>query len=71
MIEPRMLDRDPTRAGVFGNLLFNAATAALNNGSRGRADDLLAAAHAAAVRSRGDTATEAAIFGPVSPRCNA
>jgi transcriptional regulator with XRE-family HTH domain len=63
-IEPRMLDRDATRAGVFGNLLFNAATAALNNGSTGRADDLLAAAHAAAVRSRGDTATEAAIFGP-------
>jgi transcriptional regulator with XRE-family HTH domain len=63
-IEPRMLDRDPVRAGVFGNLLFNAATAALNGGSTSRADDLLAAAHAAAIRSRGDTATEAAIFGP-------
>ncbi|GAA3587995.1 helix-turn-helix domain-containing protein [Amycolatopsis ultiminotia] len=64
LIEPRMLDRDPHRAGVFGNLLFNAATAALNNGSTSRADDLLAAAHAAAIRSHGDTATEAAIFGP-------
>ncbi|GAB3136392.1 helix-turn-helix domain-containing protein [Amycolatopsis stemonae] len=63
-IEPRMLDRDPIRAGVFGNLLFNAATAALRTGSAGRAEDLLAAAHAAAIRSRGDTATEAAIFGP-------
>ncbi|MDT8913540.1 helix-turn-helix transcriptional regulator [Amycolatopsis sp. PS_44_ISF1] len=63
-IEPRMLDRDPVRAGIFGNLLFNAATAAMNAGSSGRADDLLAAANAAAVRSRGDTATEAAIFGP-------
>ncbi|WP_410563842.1 helix-turn-helix domain-containing protein [Amycolatopsis sp. cmx-4-61] len=63
-IEPRMLDRDPVRAGVFGNLLFNAATAALRTGSAGRAEDLLAAAHAAAIRSRGDTATEAAIFGP-------
>lgn len=63
-IEPRMLDRNSTRAGVFGNLLFNAATAALNNGSAGRADDLLAAAHAAAVRAWEDTATEAAIFGP-------
>ncbi|HET6286372.1 MAG TPA: helix-turn-helix domain-containing protein [Amycolatopsis sp.] len=64
VIEPRMLDRDPVRAGVFGNLLFNAATAALSSGSAGRAEDLLAAAHAAAIRSRGDTATEAAIFGP-------
>jgi signal transduction histidine kinase len=27
-IEPRMLDRDPHRLGVFGNLLFNAAAAA-------------------------------------------
>ncbi|WP_033289624.1 helix-turn-helix domain-containing protein [Amycolatopsis jejuensis] len=63
-IEPRMLDRDSARAGVFGNLLFNAATAALNNGSTARADDLLAAAHAAAIRSSGDIATEAAIFGP-------
>lgn len=63
-IEPRMIDRDPLRAGVFGNLLFNAATAALRTGSPGRAEDLLAAAHAAAIRSRGDTATEAAIFGP-------
>jgi hypothetical protein len=59
-----MLDRDPVRAGVFGNLLFNAATAALRTGSTGRAEDLLAAAHAAAIRSRGDTASEAAIFGP-------
>ncbi|OXM50313.1 transcriptional regulator [Amycolatopsis thailandensis] len=64
VIEPRMLDRDPVRAGVFGNLLFNAATAALFSGSADRAEDLLAAAHAAAIRSRGDTATEAAIFGP-------
>ncbi|MBB1154018.1 helix-turn-helix domain-containing protein [Amycolatopsis dendrobii] len=63
-IEPRMLDRDPIRAGVFGNLLFNAATAALNNGSPGRAEDLLAVAHGTAIRSSGDTATEAAIFGP-------
>ncbi|WP_410625649.1 helix-turn-helix domain-containing protein [Amycolatopsis sp. cmx-8-4] len=63
-IEPRMLDRDPVRAGVFGNLLFNAATAALRVGAASRAGDLLAAAHAAAIRSRGDTASEAAIFGP-------
>lgn len=63
-VEPRMLDRDPIRAGVFGNLLFNAASAALSRRAGGRAEDLLAAAQAAAVRSRGDTASEAAIFGP-------
>jgi transcriptional regulator with XRE-family HTH domain len=63
-IQPAMLDRDPTRAGVFGNLLFNAATAALLAGSDTRAEDLLAEAQAAAVRARGDSATEAAIFGP-------
>ncbi|MGH3515996.1 MAG: helix-turn-helix domain-containing protein [Haloechinothrix sp.] len=63
-IQPAMFDRDPTRAGVFGNLLFNAASAALYAGRAARADDLLAEAQAAAVRARGDTATEAAIFGP-------
>lgn len=63
-IRPAMLDRDPARAGVFGNLLFNAASAALMAGSPSRADDLLAEARAAAMRSRGDTASEAAIFGP-------
>lgn len=63
-IEPRMLDRDPARAGAFGNMLFNAATAAQRAGSAGRADDLLAVAESAAVRAGRDTATEAAIFGP-------
>lgn len=63
-IQPGMLDRDPARAGVFGNLLFNAATAALSAGHVDRADDLLAEAQAAAVRARGDSASEAAIFGP-------
>jgi transcriptional regulator with XRE-family HTH domain len=63
-IQPAMLDRDPARAGVFGNLLFNAASAALSAGRSGRAEDLLAEAQAAATRSRGDRATEAAIFGP-------
>jgi transcriptional regulator with XRE-family HTH domain len=63
-IEPRMLDRDAERAGVFGNLIFNAASAALRSGSSGRADDLLAVAQSAAVRAGRDTASEAAIFGP-------
>ncbi|KOV84666.1 helix-turn-helix domain-containing protein [Nocardia sp. NRRL S-836] len=63
-IEPRMLDRDPVRAGVFGNLIFNAASAALRSGNSRRAEDLLAVAHSAAVRSGRDMASEAAIFGP-------
>jgi transcriptional regulator with XRE-family HTH domain len=63
-IEPRMLDRDPHRAGVFGNPLFNAATAAIRSGRGDRAGDLLAVAQSAAVRSGHDHASEAAIFGP-------
>lgn len=63
-IEPRMLNREPNRAGVFGNLLFNAATAAIRTGRGDRARDLLAVAQSAAVRSGQDRATEAAIFGP-------
>ncbi|WP_026421707.1 helix-turn-helix transcriptional regulator [Actinokineospora inagensis] len=63
-IEPRMLDRDPHRAGVFGNLLFNAATAARQSGNPTRADDLLTIATAAAIRSGTDTTSETAIFGP-------
>lgn len=63
-IEPRMLNRDPERAGVFGNLIFNAATAAQRAGSESRAEDLLAVAQAAAVRAGRDTASESAIFGP-------
>jgi transcriptional regulator with XRE-family HTH domain len=63
-IEPRMLDRDPHRAGVFGNLLFNAASAANRSGNAARANDLLAIAQSAAVRAGADHASEAAIFGP-------
>ena len=63
-IQPKMLDRDPQRAGVFGNLLFNAASAAILAGRPARAADLLAEAEAAAVRTNGDFANEAAIFGP-------
>ncbi|WP_020498817.1 helix-turn-helix domain-containing protein [Sciscionella marina] len=63
-IEPRMLDRDTQRAGVFGNLLFNAATAATLAGAHPRAGDLLAEARAAATRAEGDWVSEAAIFGP-------
>jgi hypothetical protein len=58
------LDRDPERAGVFGNLLFNAASAALVAGRPACANDLLAEAQAAAVRASADFANEAAIFGP-------
>ena len=63
-IQPGMLDRDTGRAGVFGNLLFNAATAATLADGHGRAADLLAEARAAAARATGEQVTEAAIFGP-------
>lgn len=63
-IQPRMFERGAAKAGVFGNLLFNAATAALVDGNPSRADDFLAEAQTAAVRATGDSATEAAIFGP-------
>ncbi|WP_245818756.1 helix-turn-helix domain-containing protein [Haloechinothrix alba] len=63
-IQPAMFDQNDTRAGVFGNLLFNAASAALFSGNSARAERLLAEAHAAAVRTQRDTANEAAIFGP-------
>lgn len=57
-IQPGLFDRDPARAGVFGNLLFNAASASLAGDSPQRADDLLAEASAAATRARGDSASE-------------
>lgn len=64
-LEPRMSQPpDATRLGVFGNLLFNAATAATRTGNTDRAADLLALANAAAARARNTTSTEAAIFGP-------
>lgn len=63
-VEPRMLDRDPQRLGAFGNLLLNAASAAVRSGKEGQAADLLAVAQAAAVRAGADSASEAAIFGP-------
>lgn len=52
-LEPRMLERDPIRIGVFGNLLFNAATAAARAGAGERAKDLLVVAQAAALRTGG------------------
>jgi transcriptional regulator with XRE-family HTH domain len=64
-IEPRILDRDEDRAGVFGNLLFNAASAAIASGHGDRARDYLRVARAAAVRfGQHGRANEAAIFGP-------
>jgi transcriptional regulator with XRE-family HTH domain len=63
-IQPVLLDRDPQRAGVFGNLLFNAASAALLAQRPAGANDFLAEAQAAALRANADFANEAAIFGP-------
>jgi transcriptional regulator with XRE-family HTH domain len=55
---------DIDRIGVFGSLLFNAASAAARAGSPNRADDLLRAASAAAVRSGADRVDETGVFGP-------
>jgi transcriptional regulator with XRE-family HTH domain len=55
---------DPDRVGVFGSLMFNAASAAARQGAAERADDLLAAARAAAVRSGADRVDETGVFGP-------
>lgn len=55
---------DPDRIGVFGSLMVNAATAAGRLGNRGRADDLLAVARAAAIRSGVDRIDETGVFGP-------
>lgn len=63
-VEPRMADRNTRALGVFGNLLFNAASAALRADKGDRAGELLRVAHAAAVRSGHDEVSEAGIFGP-------
>ncbi|HEX4723800.1 MAG TPA: helix-turn-helix transcriptional regulator [Pseudonocardiaceae bacterium] len=63
-VEPRMSDTNTRAMGVFGNLLFNAASAALRSERGERADELLRVAQAAAVRSGRDEVTEAGIFGP-------
>lgn len=63
-VEPRMSDRNTRALGVFGNLLFNAASAAVRADRGDRAGDLLRVAQAAAVRSGRDEVSEAGIFGP-------
>ncbi|QGK70284.1 helix-turn-helix domain-containing protein [Allosaccharopolyspora coralli] len=65
-LDPGLATPDPETLGVFGNLLFNAATAALRRGNGQRADDLLTVARAAALRSGQDRVTETGIFGPRS-----
>lgn len=63
-VQPTMRDAEPVRTAVFGNLLFNAATAAINTGAVQRAADLLAEARSAAARTMTSVVTEAAIFSP-------
>lgn len=55
---------DPDRVGVFGSLMFNAASAAARRGAADRADDMLSVARAAAVRSGADRTGETGVFGP-------
>jgi transcriptional regulator with XRE-family HTH domain len=63
-VEPRFGDHGTRTLGVFGNLLFNAASAALRGGRPERAADLLRVAGAAAVRSGRDEVGESGVFGP-------
>lgn len=63
-VEPRFGDRGTRTLGVFGNLLFNAASAALRGGRPDRAADLLRVAGAAAMRSGRDEVGESGVFGP-------
>jgi len=64
-LDPGMLSRpDADRVGVFGGLLFNAASAAARDGRPDRADDLLRVAAAAAARDGVDRTGEAGVFGP-------
>jgi transcriptional regulator with XRE-family HTH domain len=49
---------------VFGNLLFNAASAAARGGREDRAEELLTVARAAAVRTGAEHVSELGIFGP-------
>lgn len=64
-LDPGMMARpDADRVGVFGSLLFNAASAAARGGRIERADDLLQVAAAAAVRDGTDRMGEAGVFGP-------
>ncbi len=63
-LDPGMLARpDADQVGVFGYLLFNAASAAARGGSPDRADDLLRVASSAAVDGT-DRTGEAGVFGP-------
>lgn len=64
-LDPGMMARpDADQVGVFGSLLFNAASAAARGGGIERADDLLQVAAAAAVRDGTDRMGEAGVFGP-------
>jgi tetratricopeptide (TPR) repeat protein len=63
-IDVRAPDLDVMRAAVCGNLLFNAASAAIRAGHWQRALDLNASAEQVAAASKQETVSEAAIFGP-------
>ncbi|HEY2763563.1 MAG TPA: helix-turn-helix transcriptional regulator [Pseudonocardiaceae bacterium] len=55
---------DSDRIGVFGSLMFNAASAAARRGNAEHAEDLLRVASAAATRSGVDRIDETGVFGP-------
>lgn len=63
-LDPGLARPEQDALGVFGSLLFNAASAAGRRGASGRADELLTVARAAAVRSGQDCTAEHGVFGP-------
>jgi transcriptional regulator with XRE-family HTH domain len=64
-LDPGLMARPgPDEVGVFGSLLFNAASAAARGGNAERADDLLRVAQGAAVRDGVDREQEVGVFGP-------
>lgn len=65
-IEPSFTNSRSDRLGVFGNLLFNAGSAAARSGRAATAEELLVIARSAAARAGLDRVSETAIFGPRS-----
>jgi transcriptional regulator with XRE-family HTH domain len=62
--EPAFSNNERHRWATFGNLLINASCAAARSRSYSRADDLLATAGAAALRSGADGIEQWSVFGP-------
>lgn len=63
-IEPTFSQHDPTRLGVYGNLMVRAAVAASRMEDADRSHDYLSQAHAAAARVTGEVDAYDTAFSP-------